>query len=84
MGTQEESSGRLVVTVTCKCKPHADAILGARYTLSFSRLPDQTFGPYSFMDARGQLIVSALLSAPDARNLILDAYANGTAEMNGG
>jgi hypothetical protein len=52
------------VTVTCARK---------RYTLTFSKLPGQSFGPYEFAEAISQLYVCALLSRPDARNLVMDA-----------
>ena len=44
-----------------------------RWSLAFSKLPDQTFGPYGFAEVIGQLRVAALLSALDARNLVMDA-----------
>jgi hypothetical protein len=60
------------VTVTCKRK---------RYTLTFSKLAGEKFGPYGFAEAIGQLRVAALLSPLDARDLVMDAAAadDGTA-----
>jgi hypothetical protein len=52
------------VTVTCKRK---------RYTLTFSKLPGRSFGPYDFTEAIGQLYVGALLSRLEARDLVMDA-----------
>lgn len=57
-------SGAYTVTVTCKRK---------RYTLTLSKLPGRSFGPYDFAEAIGQLYVGALLSRLDARSLVMDA-----------
>jgi hypothetical protein len=68
------------VTVTCKTAPNTK--VGAKdFTTSFSKLPDETFGPYSFVDVIQDLKVSALLSPVDARNLVMDAAVNGSATM---
>lgn len=50
-----------------------------RFTVQFSALPDQTFGPWNFTRTTRDLTISALLSPMDARNLVLDAHANGSA-----
>jgi len=44
-----------------------------RWTLEFSKLPGQTFGPYDLPEAAGQLRVAALLEPLAARELLLDA-----------
>lgn len=59
------------VTVTCARK---------RYTLSFSQLPGKTFGPYEFVEAIGQLHVGALISRRAARDLVLQAFSDGSAK----
>ena len=43
------------------------------YTLAFSALPGQTFGPWDFSETVRDLTVSALLSPLDARKLVLAA-----------
>lgn len=45
------------------------------WSLAFSKLPGQKFGPYDLPGAVGQLRVAALLEPIDARNLVLDAAA---------
>lgn len=62
-----------VVTVTKATKQ-----LNAKYTVSFSVLPDRTFSPWDFVRTVHDLTISALLSPLDARNLVLDAHVNGT------
>lgn len=65
-------------------EPAADKVTvtrkGKKFTLVFSKLPGRTFGPYDFAEAVRDLTVSALLSPMDARNLVMDAGANGTAQ----
>lgn len=51
----------------------------AKYRLSFTQLPGRTFGPWDFTETVRDLTVSALLDPMTARNLVLDAHANGTA-----
>lgn len=51
---------------------------GKEWTLEFSRLPGQKFGPYGFTEVIGQLRIAALLSPLDARNLVMDAVTQGT------
>jgi hypothetical protein len=46
-----------------------------RWSLAFSKLPEQSFGPYELAEAVSQLRVAALLEPIDARNLVLDAAA---------
>lgn len=54
------------------------------FTLTFSKLPGQSFGPYSFSEAVRDLRVSALLAPLAARNLVLDAMSGpATAETEG-
>lgn len=48
-----------------------------RFTVSFSALPGRTFGPWSFAETVRDLQVSALLTAREARDLVLDADASG-------
>ncbi len=57
---------------------------GERVTLAFSRLPGRVFGPYYWGEAITDLTVSALLSRPAARSLVLDALAQGTATTETG
>jgi hypothetical protein len=45
------------------------------WSLAFSKLPGQKFGPYDLPGAVGQLRVAALLEPIDARNLVLNAAA---------
>lgn len=70
------------VTVTRK-KPKSgfktDAITGASYVVTFSALPGQTFGPWSFAETVTDLRISALLPAVEARNLVLDAFVSDSA-----
>lgn len=58
-------------TVTVTRKPHG------RFVMSFSALPGRTFGPWGFAETVRDLQVSALLSAREALNLVLDAAAEG-------
>jgi hypothetical protein len=48
------------------------------YTLAFSALHGQTFGPWAFDETVRDLTVSALLSPIDARNLVLTALICGS------
>lgn len=59
------------VTVTFKRTDH--------FTIAFSRLGDRQFGPWDFPETVRDLRISALLSAQDARDLVLEAAANGSA-----
>lgn len=52
---------------------------GDRYEVKFSALPGRVFGPGSFVETVRDLRVSALLTPVDARNLVLDAHAHGSA-----
>jgi hypothetical protein len=56
----------------------------ARFTLSFSRLPGRTSGPFDFAEAVRDLTVSALLVPVDARNLVMDASTDGVAVSHTG
>lgn len=67
------------VTVTRVGKPGRDAILKTRYTIAFDALPGKTFGPWSFLETRLELTVSALLETVEARALLFDAYRDGSA-----
>lgn len=59
--------------------------VNAKYRLSFSQLPDRTFGPWDFAETVRDLRVSALLAPTEARTLVLNAHANGSATtMMGG
>ena len=53
-----------------------------RYTLAFSALPGQTFGPWDFVETVRDLTVSALLTPFDARGLVLDALDHGSATVS--
>ncbi len=64
----------MIVTVTRKGKKKPAGALDARYTVTFDTLPGKTFGPWDFAETRRDLTISALLSAPDARALVLDAW----------
>lgn len=50
-----------------------------KYWSEFSKLPGQEFGPYDFAEIVSDLRVSALLEPLEARDLVLDANANGSA-----
>ena len=50
-----------------------------RVTITFTRLPGHVFGPLYIGEAVTELVVSALLSRLEARNLVLDALATGEA-----
>lgn len=52
---------------------------GTKFVSTFSALPGRTFGPWTRPEMVLDLTVSALLSAHDARGLVLDAMNNGTA-----
>lgn len=52
---------------------------GKRFVSSFSALPGSEFGPWGFDEMIRDLRVSALLSAPEARDLVLVAFADGSA-----
>lgn len=65
-------------TVTVKKAPRK------RFTLEFSALPDQSFGPYGFAEAISQVGFAALLSPIDARNLVMDAAVDGAATAETG
>jgi hypothetical protein len=52
---------------------------GLRFSISFSKLPKQDFGPYDLTEAVRDLRISALLSPIEARNLVMDAAVDGTA-----
>lgn len=54
------------------------------FKLSFSQLPGDTFGPYSFTQAISQLRIAALLSPYAARTLVLDAATRGFATAGTG
>lgn len=61
------------VTVICKRMD--------RFTTTFSQLGDREFGPWDFPETVRDLRISALLSAQDARDLVLEAAANGSATI---
>jgi hypothetical protein len=49
------------------------------YTVTLDALPGRTFGSWTFDETCRDLTVSALLSPADARALVLDAWAAGSA-----
>lgn len=49
------------------------------YVSEFTALPGKTFGPWDMPEMIRDLTLSALLSPPAARDLVMDASANGTA-----
>ena len=55
-----------------------------RFVVSFSDLPGHTFGPWDFAETVRDLRVSALLTPREARDLVLDADASGTARREQG
>jgi hypothetical protein len=71
-----------VFTVTRRTKMKQDAITRQRYTLTIDTLPGHSW-TYRFREMSDALYVSALLSRVEARNLILDAWANGSASITG-
>lgn len=52
---------------------------GTRFVSTFSQLPGRTFGPWDLPEMIRDLQVSALLPALEARDLVLDAHAAGSA-----
>lgn len=52
---------------------------GQRFKVSFSRLPGRTFGPWDLAEAIRDLTISALLEPVDARDLVMEAGATGSA-----
>lgn len=49
------------------------------YVSEFTALPGKTFGPGDMAEMIRDLTISALLSRPAARDLVMDAAADGTA-----
>ena len=66
------------VTVIRTSKRAIDALAG-HYALRFSHLPGRTFGMFTFTDITRDLLVSALLTPAQARDLVLTAHAEGSA-----
>lgn len=56
----------------------------SKFTVEFSRLPGQTFGPWTLVETIQDLTVSALLSPVDARDLVLSAAVTGSATTETG
>lgn len=52
---------------------------GVRYVVTFSALPGKAFGPWDLGEAIRDLRVSALLTAAEARDLVMDAAVAGSA-----
>lgn len=52
---------------------------GKRFTSQFSVLPGRTFGPWEMAEMIRDLTVSALLTPMQARDLVIDASAHGSA-----
>lgn len=52
---------------------------GKRFVSSFSSLPGRTFGPFALGEMVRDLRVAALLTASQARDLVLDAAVKGSA-----
>jgi hypothetical protein len=50
-------------------------------TLEFSKLPDQPFGPYPWVEAKGQLEFAADLPSSEARTAIFEALVSGEATV---
>lgn len=71
-----------IFTVT-KSSKGTDAIRTARYTITLSTLLGKEYGPYSFTEARDQLSFAGLIALTDARNVVLDAFAAGSATTEG-
>lgn len=69
-------------TVT-KNNKGTDAILTARYKITFSGSPGRELGPYSFTGTRDQLSFAGLIALTDARNVVLDAFVKGSATTEG-
>jgi hypothetical protein len=57
---------------------------GKRFRVEFSRLPGQSFGPWSFAETIRDLTVSALLEPLQARDLVMDAAVKGSATSQTG
>lgn len=62
-------------------KQKRDAMGDQRYRMEISTLPGQSFGPFRFRDISVELQVTALIEPVEARNLILDAFFAGKAEV---
>lgn len=69
------------VTVTC---PPTTPFGRKSYTLTFSKLPGQKFGPFGLAEAIQDLTVSALLDPLAARSLVMDAATGGSATTETG
>jgi hypothetical protein len=71
-----------VFTVTRRTKAKQDAISKQRYVLTIDTLPGRSW-TYGFREMSDELYVTALISRIEARNLILDAWENGSASVTG-
>lgn len=69
-------------TVTRK-SAKKDAILAQRYMLTIDRLPGRSW-THGFREMSDELFIAALISRVEARNLILDAFADGSASVTTG
>lgn len=54
---------------------------GKRFTVSFSKLPGKTFGPWDLAEMVRDLRISALLTPLQARELVMDAAIKGSASI---
>lgn len=52
-----------------------------RFTVAFSKLGNRQFGPWDFPETVRDLRISALLSAQDARDLVLASAKTGSATI---
>lgn len=68
-----------VVNATVTVRKH-----GKRFVSEFSVLPGRTFGPWDASEMIQDLTISALLSRLDARSLVFDAAAEGSATVDTG
>jgi hypothetical protein len=50
-----------------------------RFTVTFSKLPGRTFGPWGFAETVTDLRISALLEHRETRDLVMDAAVSGSA-----
>jgi hypothetical protein len=70
-----------VFTVT-RVGKRKDAITAQRYRLTVDKLPGRSW-THGFREMSDELFVVALVDRVTARNTILDAHTNGTAEVAG-
>jgi hypothetical protein len=72
----------MTVTLSCRRKRLDDGTSEPLYTLTFSSLPGQKFGPFSFATMSRELRISTpQLSPSDVREMLLDAAVAGSVSV---